>query len=404
MEHLVVRLRDDATPAQWAVFDDDGRVVRQAQTGTLSEAAELAAGRRVVVLVPGVEVVLTETTLPKASPARLRKIVPFSLEDVLADDIEHLAFAVGRRAESGAVAVAVVARARLDQWLAQLSAAGLAPQAIYSEADGVPDTPSTLTFVVEGDRIYGRAPGGTAFVFEGLDLAQVLDVVDGDGELKHAVVYVDEPGRQQHADALRAVGERIESTQVKLMGDGPLYRLGATLVAQPGTNLLQGDYAPKSNLVPLLRPWRAAAGLLLGLVLVSFAAQAAEYLSLRQQSQALAATLSEICQRDFSVSVDACERVVRQRLSEAGVARSGTSFLAALSAIADARTPESRISTLAYNTGRMTIEIVGEDASGLEAFRTAALESGVFSDVTILSVSGRDGAARVQLVEPGAQR
>src|SRR5690606_21180332 len=103
------------------------------------------------------------------------------------------------------------------------------------------------------------------------------------------------------------------------------------------------------------------------LVLVSFAAQAAEYLSLRQQSQALAATLSEICQRDFSVSVDACERVVRQRLSEAGVARSGTSFLAALSAIADARTPESRISTLAYNTGRMTLEIVGEDASGLEA-------------------------------------
>jgi len=404
VEHLVVRLREDAAPAQWAIFDDDGRVMRQAQTGPLAEAGELAAGRRVVVLVPGVEVILTETTLPKASPARLRKLVPFSLEDALADDIEQLAFAVGRRAESGAVAVAVVARARLDEWLEQLSAAGLAPQAVYSEADGVPDTPSTLNLVIEGDRIYGRAPGSAAFVFEGLDLAQVLDVVDGDGELKHAVVYVDEAGRLQHADALRALGERIESTQVKLMGDGPLYRLGATLVAEPGTNLLQGEYAPKSNLAPLLQPWRAAAGLLLGLVLVSVAAQAAEYLSLRQQSQALAATLTEVCRRDFSVSLDACDRVVRQRLADAGVARSGTSFLAALLAIAEARSPESRIGGLQYRSGRTTIEIVGADASGLEAFRTAALGSGVFSDVTIRSVSGSGGAARVELIEHGAQR
>lgn len=404
VEHLVVRLREDPTQAQWAVFDDDGRVVRQAQTGQLSAAAELAAGRRVIVLVPGVEVILTEAAVPKASPARLRKIVPFSLEDSLAEDVEELAFAVGRRTEAGSVPVAVVARARLDEWLAQLSAAGLVPQAMYSDADGVPDTPSTVTFIVEGDRVYGRAPGRAAFVFEGLGLEQVLDVVDGSGELRHAVVYVDEAGRLQHADSLRALGERIESTQVKLMGDGPLYRLGATLVAQPGTNLLQGEYAPKSNLAPLLKPWRAAAGLLLGLVLVSFAAQAAEYLSLRQQSRALEATLTEICRRDFSVSVDACERAVRQRLNDAGVAASSTSFLAALSAIAEARTPNSRISALQYSAGRTSIEIVGEDAAGLDAFRAAVLRTGVFSDVTIRSIGGRGGTARIDLLEHGAQR
>src|SRR5690606_3061390 len=152
----------------------------------------------------------------------------------------------------------------------------------------------------EGDRIYGRVPDGQAFVFEGLTLGQVVDVVDADGELKHAIVYVDESGRARHADELRTLGDRIESTQVKLMADGALYRLGATLVAQPGTNLLQGEFAPKSNIAALLKPWRAAAGLLLGLVLVSFASQAAEYLSLRQQKQALDVTLTQICQAEFS--------------------------------------------------------------------------------------------------------
>src|SRR5690606_24292148 len=135
----------------------------------------------------------------------------------------------------------------------------------------------------------------------------------------------------------------------------------------PGTNLLQGEYAPKSNLAPLLKPWRAAAGLLLGLVLVSFAAQAAEYLSLRQQSRALEATLTEICRRDFSVSVDACERAVRQRLNDAGVAASGTSFLAALSAIAEARTPNSRISALQYSAGRPGASAGAPRASGRAA-------------------------------------
>lgn len=402
MEHLVVRLHEDAAPAQWAVFDEDGRVVRQAQIGPLADAAEFAPGRRVVVLVPGTEIVLTETTLPKASPARLRKMLPFSLEDTLAEDVEQLAFAVGRRAESGAVAVAVVGRARLEGWLEQLSAAGLEPQAVFSEADGVPDTPATLTLLVEGDRIYGRTPNRPAFVFEGLTLGQVVDVVDADGELKHAVVYVDEAGRMQHADELRTLGDRIESTQVKLMADGALYRFGATLVVQPGTNLLQGEYAPKSNVAALLKPWRTAASLLLGLVLVSFASQAAEYLSLRQQSEALSATLMQVCQAEFSTPLESCERVVRQRLSEAGIARSGGSFLASLSAIAEARSPDSRISMLRYAGGRMIIELVGEDASGLEAFRTEALRSGLFGDVAIRSVSG--DTARVELVEAGAQQ
>lgn len=407
MEHLVVRLQEDAAPAQWAVFDDDGRVVRQAQAGRLEDASDVAAGRRVIVLVPGVEVVLTETVLPKASPARLRKMLPFSLEDTLAEDVEELAFAVGARAESGAVAVAITARARLEAWLERLAAAGLSPHALYADADGVPDTPSTLTLIIEGERIFGRAPGKPAFVVEGLSVDQVVDLVDAANELGHAVVYVDEAGRVQHAEGLQALAERIPATQVKLMADGALYRLGATLVAQPRTNLLQGDYAPKSNVAALLKPWRAAAGLLVGLVLVGVAAQAAEYYSLRQQSAALTARLTETCQQQLSVSLDACERVVRQRLGQAGVARSGPAFLTALSTIAEARPPGSVISALQYSAGRMTLELAVADIAALDAFVREAQRSDVFGTVRIQSSRNAGDAgieARVELVAAGAAR
>src|SRR5690606_10549970 len=348
----------------WALFDDDGRVIRQAETGPLVEAAESARGRRVVVLVPGLEVVSTTTSLPKASHARLRKMLPYSLEEALAEDIEELFFAVGPRLESGAVAVAVVSRAKLEMWLDALDACDISPHAVYSDADGVPDTPATLTLVIENDRVYGRAPAKPAFVFEGLSLDQIVDSIGAteDGlELKHAIADVDAAGQVLYEDDLRSLAGRMSSFDVKLMADGALYRFAATVTNQPGTNLLQGRYAPKSNWGTLLRPWRTAASLLVGAVLLTLISQAAELVSLRQTDRALTTQVAESCQRNFSTpQITACETTVRSRLSDSGLLEDGSteSFLTALAAIAEYRGANSRIEALSYRNAVMDLQLV----------------------------------------------
>jgi hypothetical protein len=76
MEYLILRLEEHAASGRWAVFDAEGRLVSQAAHGELIDAAEAARGRRLIVLVPGLEVVSTETALPNATPARLRKMLP----------------------------------------------------------------------------------------------------------------------------------------------------------------------------------------------------------------------------------------------------------------------------------------------------------------------------------------
>ena len=406
MEHLVVRIGEDSEAAQWAVFDDDGRVVRQVARGTLDDAAADAPGRRVVALVPAVDVIATEATLPKASPAKLRKMLPFSLEEWLAEDVDELMFAVGPRLDSGALAVAVVAQAKREDWLERLAEAGLSPSAVFTEAEGVPDTPSTLTLIVEDDRVYGRAPGRPPFVFEGLSIEQILGVVDGAGETRHLLVYADETGHGRFAAELAALDERIESTQIKLMSDGALYRFGATLIARPGTNLLQGPYAPKSNVATLLQPWRSAAALLVGLLLVSFVGQAAEYWSLRRQNDALDAQLGESCAQIFSApELDACRRTVRARLSESGLIDSGSAFLPALTAVAEARAPDSRIAQLSYRNGVMDLQLVVPDVPALDGF-TREIESTERFDARILYANpdGDKVDGRVQIVDAGAPR
>jgi general secretion pathway protein L len=408
VDYLVVRLADDGTIDQWAVFDGDGRVVRRMERGA-DGAAEAARGRRVIVLVPGVDVVNTTATLPNASAARLRKMLPYSLEDALAEDIDDLFFAVGPRLESGAVSVAIVAHARLEEWLAALSTEDIVANAVYSDAEGVPDTPSTLTLVIEEDRIYGRAPDQPAFVFEGLGLTEVVGSLMGtsDGaEPRHAIVYVDEGARQRHDEELRSLAESMSSLDVKLMTDGALHRFAATVINRPAPNLLQGPYAPKSNWESLLRPWRAAASLLVGLLLLMLLAQTAELVALRQEDRALTETLSRSCAESFAAQqLGACETAVRARLSQSGMLddASGNGFLTALAAIAESRAPSSRIEAMSFRNRVMDLQVVVPDVPALDAFAQQIEGSGSFNVAIQSANPGESGVeGRVQLV--GATR
>src|SRR3974390_2754720 len=116
---LLLRLpRSDAELATWLVVDGRGAPLSPPQSGPLALAAARTAGRRVCVLVGGADVVLADPAGPAKAGAKLQQLVPYALEEQLADDIEDLHFALGKRpSDSSRVPVAVVARALLDQWL-----------------------------------------------------------------------------------------------------------------------------------------------------------------------------------------------------------------------------------------------------------------------------------------------
>ena len=383
---LFVRLADGDADAAWAAFSADGRLASAVGRGALSGAVAAAAGRRTVLLVPALDVTSSQAELPSAGPARLRQMLPFSLEDSLADDVEQLSFAVGARLPSGKMLVSVAAKARIDAWLEAARGAGLTPQAVGSEADGVPDVPSTLVLMIEDDRIYGRRSGEPPFVFEGLAVRQVLDLLRGAGDpeaadLKHLLVYVDAAGRARYHAELVGLGEGLASIDVKLAPDGLFPHLAATLAQRPGTNLLQGGYAPKSNWAALARPWRVAAGLLVAALALSLVTRGVEYWSLLRADTELTARLAEDCPRLVGARrPDACEVEVRERLRAAGDER-GAGFLATLAAIAAARTPATRIDQLSYRNGTMDLQLVAPDLGALDEFTKHLQSTGRFNPV-----------------------
>jgi general secretion pathway protein L len=398
---LFVRLSETGT-ATWAAFDATGHLVGSIGRGALGAVRAVLAGRRCTVLVNGIDVLNAQAELPAASQARLRQIAPFSLEESLADDLEHMAFAIGARLASGATQVAAVATERMDAWLAQLRAAGLVPYALCSEADGVPDIPNTLVLVIEGERIFGRKPGQPPFTFDGLTLRQALDIAlarEGDEpELKHVRVFADEPGHAHYLHALTELDSEFASAELKVASDGVFPHLAATLAQRPGTNLLQGAYSPRSNWGAALRPWRMAAGLVAASVVLAFVLQGAQFLQLRRADAELTELVAGTCQRVVGdSSVSGCEREVQQRLG-ASTGATNEGFLSTLAAVAAARDADTRVEALSYRNRAMDLQLIAPSVANLAEFERA-LEQTTRFDVEIEAANpsdaGTEGRVRV---------
>ena len=365
---LYIRLRENGA-AEWATFAPTGQLTSALARGPLADARAAADGHRVVVLVPGIEVLSTQAELPASSPARMRQIVPFTLEDSLADDVEGLMFAVGARISETSAAVAVVSKGRLDGWLAELSAAGIVPQAVYSECEGVPDVPATLMLLLEGERVYARRPGQPPFVLEGVTLHQVVDLLRaGAGEeLKYAIAYADQDTRAHRQDEIRGLADDFESAEAKVAVDGLFAHFAATLAQRPGTNLLQGPYAAKSNWLELARPWRVAASLLGVAALLGIVLQGAEYWSLRRADNDLGTRLATTCQQVVGTNrTSACDAELQKRLHSAG--KSTETFLTTLEAIAAMRDPALRIDALTYRNRITNIQLIAGDVGAIDKF------------------------------------
>jgi len=406
-EYLVVRLAADAPGATWIALDSGGHRLTQTAHGPLSEAAVAAENRRVILLIPGIDVLCTQTSLPVKSPARLQQMLPYSLEEVVAEDVEKLHFAAGSRDAAGQMSVAIVTRERLEGWLEQCAQAGIAPDAVYSEADGVPDTPGSVTLIAEGDRTYGRGMDQIPFVLDELTIGEVLEVLQGsaddDSPIRHVVMYADQAGHARCEGELPALRVQTSSIDLQLLAEGTLPRLGSTLINQPGSNLLQGRYGPKSNWGALLKPWQLAAGLLLGLAVLTMAAEGVRLLSLSRQDQALSVLLGDGCQRNFqSARLATCEAEIQRRLAATGVATSSSSqrgFLLTLANVAEARDAESRIEALSFRNGVMDLRVLAPSVPALDEFARTMGAGGEFQ-VNIQSANPADSGVegRLQVV------
>lgn len=402
---------------EWLTLDDSGVPTPTRQRGSLSLAAAVWRSGRVVVLAPATQILLAEPQLPPGSGAKLARAVPFALEEQLTQDVEQLTFAVGRRRESGGTPVAVVSRSVLQAWLADLSAAGFEPQAIYPDISLMPENPSQTVLWLEKERLAVRRPGALPFavelspVKEALVVASVIaDPLDSAAEPKlkeNAILYVTREDWVTVQAEFEDLLEEFASLKVQLLPDGPLPWLARGIQAHDSVNLLQGEFSRTTDYGARWRQWRMPAALAAALLLIHLSAQALQLRHVKRESAVLDGEISQI----FSSAMpgDALTNPRSQMQTRLERIRKGGGgpqyFLRALQTLSGALavTPQTTINGLSYrdNALDMTVnapslgalsqltQFVGKEGMTAEIQSSNPVASGVEAHLHIRSDSAK---------------
>jgi general secretion pathway protein L len=388
---LLLRLpRAPDAPATWMIADSRGAPLGPPQAGPLALAAARAAGRRACVLVPGSDVLLAEPDVPVRAGAKLAQLIPYALEEHLADDIDDLHFAIGKRSgDSTRTPVAVVARSLLDEWLATLRAGGIEPDEIYADSDLLPQNPGQAVALLEEDAVLVRAPGGSPVTLpadaleEALAIAQAGADSSGTGA-RGLILYTGAAEWQQHSAQVEAARPHFDGIKVQLLTGGPLALLAQQLPSGSAINLLQGAYKPTSSRTVGVKAWRVAAILLACLVGLHVVGKTAELTLLKKREHQLDTSIRDTFHSAMPgvVSASDARRRMEQRL--AATRGAGGGLLPALQALAQAReaSPGTSVQSLNFHNGSLEMKLSAPDASALDRLSQSLRSNGWQADLT----------------------
>jgi general secretion pathway protein L len=408
---LLIRIGNDPQRLDYLTADAAGRIVVPLHSGPLSLVAMQAANHRICVLAPASDVLLTDAEVPARSGQRVQQIVPYALEEQVAEDIDSLQFAVGRRVgDSPRIPVAVVSRALLESWLGEMRAAGLEPESIYADSSLVPDNPGQAVLVLSGENLILRPAGAAQPVTlplgalsEALELLRTAQAAAGFGG-NGLVVYAGPSEWQQYGPRIEAEREHFERLSVQLLSEGPLGLFAQSLPGTSAINLLQGSYAPASPLAGSFRAWRIAAAMLAGLLVLHGIGSAAQLLMLKRTEQRLDQSISETFEQAMPGEHNSsnARRRMEARLTALQGSTDSSGLLAMLSAVAQARAGSTgtALQALSYRDGLLELQVSAPGADAVDRISQQLRTGGWRADLTSGTSTGGAYQGHIQM-KPG---
>jgi len=422
-EFLVIRL--GAKPdqlAQWIAVDSSGARHSTPVAGALSDAVREIGNRQVIVLVPSAEVLSTTVDIPLKG-AKLVAALPFALEEYLADDIDQLHFAAGTRRANGKIPVCVVGKQNMDDWLTILAEAGISAESIIADSYGLARIPGTISMLLAEDQVFVNDGANIELVMQGVSPGDALAAIgaldDGDSQdedseraedavqlPRHVLVYCEAAHEERYQHDWIAMRQELDSVDVKLLSDGIIPRLAATVATGAGINMLQGQYAAKKEYSGLFKPWKYAAMLLLAFVLVGVGAKATDYYLLTKQEAELRQLFNTEYQQALpgAAETDDPIRVIQSLQRRLGNVESPPIFLQTMEQLSKAiqQNREAKVQAISFRAGVVDIRITAPNVATLDSIQRAITESGQFR--AAIQSTDQDGdkvSSRIQIQEVG---
>ncbi len=372
-EKCVIYLRDDQI--DMVILQRDGRVVQHMSPADPQQLAILAAEKKVIVIVPAMDVLLTQLQLPTMSRTRLLQAIPFALEDQLIADVDTLHFVAGERAANGDLPIAVVAKEKMQHWLMQLKAWQIEPHILVSAVFAVPLSAAAWSACVSGDEVIVRTAecqgfGGDRQHFSMLLKTMLQTVSPKKIEIKN------------YSNKKLVMDKLISYEETIFPQEQMLVEMAHTVITTPAINLLQDVYAAKKpSFFQKGKMGKAILSLTVTWVLLLFLYPLGSYFILQPQVDAVDAQIKQIYQQHFpqAKSIVAPKMRLQEKLQKEQTQAGANRFLLLLGYIADALTKTNNIQLKRFDfqNNQLTLEVMATSSDDFSAFTQFLTQQGL---------------------------
>ncbi len=379
----------------WATSSASGKL--RLGRGPLAQVPR-SPGERLVVLVPGSEVLVTEVSLPGGSKRLLHQSLPFLLEENLASEVEDIHFASTSGSSAGKAAVAAVDRTRMTHWLAMLAEAGLHPTILTPTTLAVPVSPERWTLLLTEEGFLARLGDWRVFAGEIANLAHYLRAetsLAAEAEIGTDVAVINCTDQEFSLDLAWLHLSPPRSEQL-------LAVLAEGFGTRPYLNLLQGDFASSARWRESFRRWRLPLTAAAALLLLLGVDTSLDYLRLKGEADRLNREISATFLQAFPGShrVVKARAQMEQKLKELRGGNQQNLFFALYDKMAPllAATGNPGLEVLRFHDGRLELELNLANLAVLEKLKDdLAKGAGITAEIRTAENSGGRLRARLAL-------
>lgn len=392
-----MRLPESGSSVEWKAQSSSGETTSGRMA--LEEVSGQIGGATLVVVVPVTAVTASRVSLPPLRRSQQRQAALYALEDQLIDDVEELHAALGERNANGELPVIVVSRARIAGWLEQLALYHLRPQQLLVDALLLPYHAGEWSLLWEDDGIRLRIGQHEVFGFEHGGWQELWPrLITAAGEERPTRVKLFD-GRTEPQQEL-PVAELLPNVEVIYLPR----MAGMRWLAQAGRdtpiNLLQERFSRREQWGQYLRPWRAAAALLLLWMVLQSTLSFIEMRTLHNEENQLDEQMEAIYRATFPDARKVVDPRLQMEQRLAALKGNSGGFIKLVASAAPAlKKANAQLKQIRYQEGRLDIELSLADMASLDSLRAELVANTLH--VEISNTTNQDGRLYGHLILHG---
>lgn len=345
--------------------------------GNVEELQPLSLDKEVVIVVPAEDVLILNAKLPKMNRGKLEQALPFSLEEQLICDIDKLHFAPAEYQSDGTLPVAIVAKEKLQVWLALLQGWDVTADKMLPTSMLVNWAENQWNIVV-AEFVLLRMGKFNVMVCDKSNLREVLEIAFATSAMMPEQLHIHNYTSNSIIPNLFAA---VKMQEEFCNADDINADLTKNYI-DAGINLLQGAYSPKKSKLPQARRlWRYAAMLIASWVAILYLYPLFSFFILQHKASELSAEIAATYQRNFPMASDMSEPKLhmQEKLQKINSELEQNKYLLILGYLGKGLEQAKGVNfkRLDYQDGRLTVELLAATSDEFSSFTDYLSQQGL---------------------------